>query len=709
MKKFTFKTREGCQRILALLMVIILASSFCAALVSSDFGKVKVTHVTVDMRGGVFDGKLYIPVGTSSDDKLPAVVVCHGRGTAYNVYESFAEELARRGFVALAFNAYGAGLSDFPSKDENGQGADGYSFDDATLGVIDAVNYLRSVEYVDKTRIGVMGHSGGSRRTGLAATLDCGFLTRNDVLINLLCDTFGVTITEDEIYTDADELARKNLNDDQLVYWDYLKAEAESDYDQRIKAICLVGSDASRTSAPIEVQVGGHTVMRSCQVNMAIINGEHDFSYNDYNVRPAMKEGWYTDGADIQYGKWYEINDQEQSSQIIGDFGEASIADDSEFANYLENSLVRVVTETLGESHTKNFLSPRTTSSVVYFFEQTLNYNRGDLTDPDTVPLDVNNSIFMYRQYFNAIAMLAMFFMIFPLTALFLQRNKLSYDTDNYAGEVITRKKSQVLLYAVLAVVITFVAVYLANYPNFLPVSPFHYKPLPEIYPLSTASRTSMFYVAMVGLESLILLVIAVFVDKKSYGKNSLKLLNIRIKPKDILRYFCYAFGIIVVCYIALMIIVYLFNQEFKFWALAFLPLKGENWAYLLTYALAFFPGLFFASAAQNYTIRTDIPKWKDTLFSVIINSAGIWLCCLISIIVMNTTGGNFSSFIGSYNIVLVVPITAYVSRKCFNMTKSIWLGAFVNALFVSWCTVSYVGVNDIYVPMQFFSNLLNV
>ena len=117
MKKFTFKTREGCQRILALLMVIILASSFFAALVSSDFGKVKVTHITVDMRGGVFDGKLYIPVGTSSDDKLPAVVVCHGRGTAYNVYEGFAEELARRGFVALAFNAYGAVLSVFPIKD----------------------------------------------------------------------------------------------------------------------------------------------------------------------------------------------------------------------------------------------------------------------------------------------------------------------------------------------------------------------------------------------------------------------------------------------------------------------------------------------------------------------------------------------------------------------------------------------------------------
>lgn len=709
MKKFTFTTREGCQRILALLMAIILVSSFFAALVASDFGKVKVTHITVDMRGGVFDGKLYIPAGTSSDDNLPAVVVSHGRGTSYNVYEGFAEELARRGFVTLAYNAYGAGLSDVPIKDENGQGVDGYSFDSATMGLLDAVNYLRSVEYVDSTRIGVAGHSGGSRRSGLAATLDCGFLTFNDVLINILCDKFGVTITKEEIYKDADEIAEKNLNNDEFRYYEYLKAEAKKDYNQRIKAICLLGSDASHTSAPIEVQVGGYIVNRSCQVNMGIVNGEHDFSYNDYTTRPAMKDGWYTGGVDIEYGKWYEIDDQTKTSMIIGDFAQTSIVEDSAFANSVKNGLVRVITQTLGESHTKNFLSPRTTSSVVYFFEQTLNYNRGNLTDSKTVPLDVNNSIFMYRQYLNAIAMLAMFFMVFPLTALFLQRKKLSYDTEKYAGEALVRKKSHNLLYAMLGVLVTFFAIYLTNYPRLLPVYPFAKIYMPALYPLCTVCRTPLFYVAMVGLLSLVVLVIAVLIDKKAYGKTSLKLLNVGIKFTDILKHFCYAFGIIVVCYIALMIIIYLFNQEFKFWALAFLPIKGENWGYIFTYALAFFPGLFFASAAQNYTLRTNIPQWKDTLFSVVINTAGIWICCLISIIVMNTSGGNFSSFIGSYNIVLIVPITAYISRKCFNMTKSIWLGAFVNAFFVSWCTVAYVGMNDIYVPMGFFSRLFNV
>lgn len=707
-KFFTFKTRDGCLRILTLLLAIILASSFCGALVSSNFGQVKIEHVTIDMRGGVFDGKLYIPAGTSSDDSLPAVVVCHGRGTPYNVYEGFAEELSRRGFVVLAYNAYGAGLSDRPLKDEGGQGVDGYNFDNAVQGVLDAVNYLRATEFVDATRIGVTGHSGGSRRTGLAATLDCGFLSLNDMLINLLCDEFGVSVAEDEIYTDADEIAARNLSADQLAFYEYRKAEVTADYDTRISAICLMGSDASHTSTPRAVTVGGHEVMRSCQVNMGIVNGEQDFSYFDYNTRPEVKDGWYTGGADIEYGSWYAIDDETQTSRIIGTFNETSILNSSDFADCVENGLVRVATQTPNESHTKNFLSSRTASSVVYFFEQTLNYNRGDLTDPATVPLEAGNSIFIYRQVFDGIAMLAMLFMTFPITALFLQRKRLACSTDVFAGDALRRTGPVNWLHILLATAVTFGAIYFAN-SSLIPAYPFAEKPLPTLYPLVNASRTSLAYVAAVGVFSLVFLTVAVLLDKKLYGKSCLNLLNIKIKPIDILKYLGYAVCILFAGYLALLVISSLFNQEFKFWTLAFLPLKGENWGYVVTYAIAFFPGLFLAGAAQNYTVRTDIPQWKDTLRSVIINSAGVWLCCLISIVVMFTTGGNFSNFIGTYNIVLIVPITAYISRKCFNMTKSIWLGSFVNALLVAWSAVGYVGMNDTYVPMGFFSILFNI
>ncbi len=42
---------------------------------------------------------------------------------------------------------------------------------------------------------------------------------------------------------------------------------------------------------------------------------------------------------------------------------------------------------------------------------------------------------------------------------------------------------------------------------------------------------------------------------------------------------------------------------------------------------------LFIISAGINYNVRYDIPQWKDTLQSVIINSAGIWILAIASYI----------------------------------------------------------------------------
>ena len=35
--KMSYKTREGCMKVIAVLLAVILLSSFCAALISSDF------------------------------------------------------------------------------------------------------------------------------------------------------------------------------------------------------------------------------------------------------------------------------------------------------------------------------------------------------------------------------------------------------------------------------------------------------------------------------------------------------------------------------------------------------------------------------------------------------------------------------------------------------------------------------------------------
>ena len=121
---------------------------------------------------------------------------------------SFAEELAKRDYVVLNLNPYGSGLSETPKYNENDQGVDAYDIFATPMGVLDAVNFVRSLEFVDTTNIGLTGHSQGSRRTGYAALMDCGYYSFNDVMINVLSDTFGMEFTEEEINMDAAITAR---------------------------------------------------------------------------------------------------------------------------------------------------------------------------------------------------------------------------------------------------------------------------------------------------------------------------------------------------------------------------------------------------------------------------------------------------------------------------------------------------------------------
>ena len=206
-KKFTLSTISGCLRLVGLFLIIILVSSFFARLVSTSGGKIRVKQITFDARGANLNGELYYPAGTSDRDSLPAIIVTHGGGCTYGVTRGIAQELSRRGFVVLNVSVYGAGLSEQPIYDDNGMGLDKFDIMNTPFGLLDTLNYVRTLKFVDQNRIGMVGHSMGSRRTSNTAILDCGYYTFNDIMINVLYETFGQKFQEDEITINSDDLA----------------------------------------------------------------------------------------------------------------------------------------------------------------------------------------------------------------------------------------------------------------------------------------------------------------------------------------------------------------------------------------------------------------------------------------------------------------------------------------------------------------------
>ncbi|WP_044874469.1 alpha/beta hydrolase [Pseudomonas sp. LFM046] len=115
-------------------------------------GSQKVTFISGDVR---MAGNLYLPVEYDRSKKYPAIVVAHPWGGVKEQTSGlYAQQLAKKGFVTLAFDASHHGESGGKPRD----------LEDPAERVQDirsAVGYLASLAEVDASRIGAMGVCAG--------------------------------------------------------------------------------------------------------------------------------------------------------------------------------------------------------------------------------------------------------------------------------------------------------------------------------------------------------------------------------------------------------------------------------------------------------------------------------------------------------------------------------------------------------------------
>jgi pimeloyl-ACP methyl ester carboxylesterase len=123
----------------------MFSGTLLAAGVQSSFGSVTVTEVDFQaLDGSMIHSTLQRPNYATDTDPLPGVVVIHGSLQNKEWLMAFGIELARRGFVVLTIDANGHGNS------EAGSGS----------GTA-ALDYITSLDFVDDTQIGLIGHSMG--------------------------------------------------------------------------------------------------------------------------------------------------------------------------------------------------------------------------------------------------------------------------------------------------------------------------------------------------------------------------------------------------------------------------------------------------------------------------------------------------------------------------------------------------------------------
>ena len=677
-KKLTWQTRRGCFRLMAIFMAIILVFGFMGILFESDFGKLKVSQVKVDFRGAALSGELYYPVGTSSHDNLPALVLAHGGANTFGMEKNIAAEMARRGFVVFSFSAYSQGLSEQPYYDESDQGANGLNINKTPAGFMDAVNYVKSLAFVDETRIGIFGHSMGSYRGDYVILEDCGYLTLNDQLINILHDTFGQSFTEEEIYDDADALAAQRLDEKELAHYNDLRDAAETAFNAKVKAMVVTGIDRAYGNDVATVSVGGYEVSRTLQCDLAFIQGEYDEFIFGFGMKDYNKAGWYSDDTDLQMGKWYVLDDRTQSNQIVGDFFSDRVTNNQTLETAMDGRRVRVFYNTPGEDHCKETISVKTNAAMAEFFSQALSYNCGELTDASTAPMDNYNSLFTGRVICNTITVLALVGLLLSIAAALIVTED-SFVPGKIEEGSFTRTifdKKQYWIYSAILFAVAFFALYRANHFWWaVRLGWFSDKPA---WPLSRPCCIVFFFLVYVAVGSLVCILLNSLWQKKHGNGTGIAALNIKIKFSSILKYLLCAIMLTVIGYMVSGTLDYLFGQELRIWQTAFCPMPADRWFLVLKYALVLMPMFFLMSCGVNYMVRTDLPEWKDTLITVLLNSLPVWLCCIISAIVVNSKpfyGLFFCDFVCCYSLVGSIPILTYINRKLYKLTNSVWLG----------------------------------
>ena len=175
------KNNKAALIFLAVCILVIFLSGFIASAIQSDGWQIEVTDlrnaenegtITVngaenEVEGLVVSGILFKPKDASADNPLPAVVLTHGYLNNREMQLQNAIELARRGFVVLTVDREGHGNYEY--RDSSTKGAMM-----ATSGLYDSAKYVYNLDYVDKDRIGISGHSMGGYTTAMTLLEDMG-------------------------------------------------------------------------------------------------------------------------------------------------------------------------------------------------------------------------------------------------------------------------------------------------------------------------------------------------------------------------------------------------------------------------------------------------------------------------------------------------------------------------------------------------------
>ncbi|MEA4812392.1 MAG: hypothetical protein VB108_07485 [Anaerolineaceae bacterium] len=145
-------------------IVLCIIAMLGANFLQTSGYSVRVTDLRWETPSGkMMSALLFVPKNASADKPAPAIITSHGWFNNREMQDMNFIEYSRRGYVVMSIDMYGHGNSDVLNTS---------TLTNRGIGMTDAVELMASLPFVDKTRIGITGHSNGAWASNLAVDDD---------------------------------------------------------------------------------------------------------------------------------------------------------------------------------------------------------------------------------------------------------------------------------------------------------------------------------------------------------------------------------------------------------------------------------------------------------------------------------------------------------------------------------------------------------
>ena len=614
---------------LCIALVLCLISCIGASLLQTDFGNVQIIKFKIPTDNGKWlSGNLFRPVSATAENKVPIVITSHGYLNNNQMQDISAIELSRRGIAVIAMDAYFHGDSSSTQ----------YSYEDSGviegMGMIPLVEYAYSqLDWVDNTKIGVMGHSMGGSNTWNTAR------HYGRLYMQALEDAHAPGSDGGETITEEEQAYADSVN---KVAAAFPTSSVRNTTDEVMAEIhCNFGTNFGFYDEGAYRCVNGDGDLHDAPEALAIVN----------SILPESEK--LTDTIEI--GKMY---------------GDPA------------NDTLRVVYNP-HEIHPWQHFSTESAGYTVDFFTTAFQMEN---------PIPSSNQYWLWKELFNCIGLVGAALLIVPLATLLLKVPCFA----SLAGEepkklpALTTAKSKAFFWG------SWCLSWIVSWLSFIPIGKLDQYIFPSVTARGTSNwfpqPTTNFILLWAVFNGIVGLALFWLSYKFVGSKNGVvpsEMWGIKISLKDFFKTLALAICVFIGFYATVMFSQYFFQTDYRIWTLDIRAFTVDKLYVALQYWPLFFIFYLANSISINSSSRVEGQKEGFNLFICALgNSLGVIILNAIQYGTVFATGiphwqEDWLRPLVIVPLIVQLFVAAYIGRYLFKRTGKVWLGAMVNTLII--------------------------